>query len=88
MTPAQYSPVLEVPDGSPYGYLKALPQTLGCPAAFIFATNAGMFDPAFKPVGLYIEGGRTSSTPNTKSAQLSPEAERRILCRRQQGGCA
>jgi uncharacterized protein YigE (DUF2233 family) len=56
------------PDGSPYGYLKALPQTLGQPAQrLIFATNAGMFDPAFKPVGLYIEGGRTLVRANTKS---------------------
>jgi uncharacterized protein YigE (DUF2233 family) len=56
------------PDGSPFGHLKALPRTLGQPAQrLIFATNAGMFDPAFKPVGLYIEEGRTLVRANTKS---------------------
>jgi uncharacterized protein YigE (DUF2233 family) len=56
------------PDGSPYAYLKALPRTLGQPPQrLVFAANAGMFDPAFKPVGLYIEDGRTLVRTNTKS---------------------
>jgi uncharacterized protein YigE (DUF2233 family) len=28
----------------------------------LFATNAGMFDPALKPVGLYVEQGGSSCT--------------------------
>ena len=63
------------PDGSPYAYLKALPRTVdsrhsGC----IFAANAGMFDPAYKPVGLYIEDGRVPSsapTPNQARATFT-----------------
>lgn len=56
------------PDGSPYAYLKTLPPTLGQPSQrLLFAANAGMFDPAFKPVGLYIEDGRTLVRANTKS---------------------
>ena len=56
------------PDGSPYAYLKALPRTHGQPPQrLIFAANAGMFDPAYKPVGLYIEDGRTLIRANTKS---------------------
>src|SRR5262245_46246975 len=46
-------------DGSPYSYLAALPRTGGGKAErLLFATNAGMFDPALKPVGLYVEQGR------------------------------
>src|SRR5262249_38936101 len=33
----------------------------------LFATNAGMFDPALKPVGLYIEGGKELVRANTRS---------------------
>ena len=33
----------------------------------LFATNAGMFDPALKPVGLYVEQGRELVHANTKS---------------------
>jgi hypothetical protein len=32
-----------------------------------FATNAGMFDPALKPVGLYVEQGRELVHVNTRS---------------------
>src|SRR5262245_62869130 len=46
-------------DGTPYAYLSSLPQTLEREAGrLLFATNAGMFDPALKPVGLYVEQGR------------------------------
>jgi uncharacterized protein YigE (DUF2233 family) len=46
-------------DGTPYAYLSALPRTLeGDEGRLLFATNAGMFDPALKPVGLYVERGR------------------------------
>src|SRR3954451_1070901 len=44
------------PDGSPYAYLSALPRVLEAEAGrLLFATNAGMYDPALKPVGLYVE---------------------------------
>src|SRR5262249_43115333 len=33
----------------------------------LFATNAGMFDPALKPVGLYVEQGRELVHVNTSS---------------------
>jgi uncharacterized protein YigE (DUF2233 family) len=56
------------PDGTPYAHLSALPRTLeGEAGALLFATNAGMFDPALKPVGLYVEQGRELVHVNTKS---------------------
>src|SRR5262245_21804015 len=46
-------------DGTPYAYLSSLPQTLEREAAnLLFATNAGMFDPDLKPVGLYVQQGQ------------------------------
>jgi uncharacterized protein YigE (DUF2233 family) len=55
-------------DGRPYAYLSALPQALDKPSdRLVFATNAGMFDPAFKPVGLYVENGRELVRANTKA---------------------
>src|SRR5262247_527586 len=46
------------PDGSPYAYLRSLPRSLGGKTdELLFATNAGMFDPNFRPVGLYVEQG-------------------------------
>jgi len=56
------------PDGNPYAYLSALPHTLeGEAGKLLFATNAGMFDPALKPVGLYVEQGRELVHVSTKS---------------------
>jgi uncharacterized protein YigE (DUF2233 family) len=55
-------------DGTPYAYLSALPQVLDRPSdRLVFATNAGMFDPAYKPVGLYVENGRELVHANTKA---------------------
>src|SRR5499427_4822817 len=55
-------------DGTPYAYLSALPRTLeGDEGRLLFATNAGMFDPALKPVGLYVEQGRDLVHVNTTS---------------------
>jgi uncharacterized protein YigE (DUF2233 family) len=55
-------------DGSPYAYLSALPRALeGEAGRILFATNAGMFDPALKPVGLYVEQGRELVHVNTTS---------------------
>ena len=56
-------------DGTPYAYLSALPRALGGNSGrLLFATNAGMFDPALKPVGLYVEQGREPVHVNTRSA--------------------
>jgi uncharacterized protein YigE (DUF2233 family) len=56
------------PDGTPYAYLSALPRALeGEAGKLLFATNAGMFDPALKPVGLYVEQGRELVRVSTKS---------------------
>src|SRR5262245_1995423 len=55
-------------DESPYAYLSALPRVLeGGAGRLLFATNAGMFDPALKPVGLYVERGRELVHGNTTS---------------------
>jgi uncharacterized protein YigE (DUF2233 family) len=55
-------------DRSPYARLGALPQTNGASQGKLqFATNAGMFDPALKPVGLYIEEGKELVRASTRS---------------------
>ncbi len=46
-------------DGQPYGYLPSSPRSLGEHSGRpLFATNAGMYHPDDRPVGLYIENGR------------------------------
>lgn len=58
------------PDGQPYGLLSALPRTdarTGRPLAL--ALNAGMFDPNYKPVGLYVENGRRIVAANTRAGK-------------------
>src|SRR5262249_425023 len=58
------------PDGTPFGYLSALPRDLeGGAGRLLFATNAGMFDSKLKPVGLYVERGRELVHANTKSGK-------------------
>jgi uncharacterized protein YigE (DUF2233 family) len=55
-------------DGRPYGFLQAVPQRVDEHSGpLLFATNAGMFDPNYKPVGLYIENGREFTHVNTRS---------------------
>ena len=55
-------------DGAPHAYLNALPPSLDKRAGrLIFATNAGMFDPTYKPVGLYVENGLELVPASTKS---------------------
>jgi uncharacterized protein YigE (DUF2233 family) len=55
-------------DGTPYASLSSLPRTLKHEAGrLLFATNAGMFDPTQKPVGLYLEQGRELVHANTRS---------------------
>jgi uncharacterized protein YigE (DUF2233 family) len=53
------------PDGEPYGHLSALPlaQRAG---RLVFAMNAGMYDPAYRPVGLYVENGHELVRANTR----------------------
>ena len=55
-------------DGTPYAHLSSLPRRPEDEAGrLLFATNAGMFDPALKPVGLYVEQGRELVPVNTRS---------------------
>jgi uncharacterized protein YigE (DUF2233 family) len=57
-------------DGTPYAYPSALPRDLENEGGrLLFATNAGMFDPKLKPVGLYVQGGRELVHANTKSGR-------------------
>jgi uncharacterized protein YigE (DUF2233 family) len=55
-------------DGTPYAYLSSLPRVLEHETGeLLFATNAGMFDSALKPVGLYVEQGRELVRVSTAS---------------------
>jgi uncharacterized protein YigE (DUF2233 family) len=55
-------------DGQPFGYLGSVPRSLGERSGrLLFATNAGMYHPDQRPVGLYIENGRELVRANTKS---------------------
>ncbi len=50
----------------PYGYLRSVPRSLGERSGrLLFATNAGMYHPDYRPVGLYIENGRELVRANT-----------------------
>jgi len=53
------------PDGEPYGHLATLPAAQRA-GRLLFATNAGMYDPAYRPVGLYVENGRELVHANTR----------------------
>jgi uncharacterized protein YigE (DUF2233 family) len=55
------------PDGTPYTYLSALPKKDEKGGQLAFALNGGMFDPDYRPVGLYIEGGRELIHANTRT---------------------
>jgi len=55
-------------DGKPYGGFSALATALKSQGdALVFAMNAGMFRPDFRPVGLYVEAGRQLSPANTRN---------------------
>jgi uncharacterized protein YigE (DUF2233 family) len=54
------------PDGTPYTYLSALPKKDEKGRRLAFALNGGMFHPDYRPVGLYIEGGRELVPANTR----------------------
>ena len=53
-------------DGTPYTYLSGLPRALEHEAGGLLF-NAGMFDAALKPVGLYVEQGRQLVHIKTRS---------------------
>jgi uncharacterized protein YigE (DUF2233 family) len=54
------------PDGEPYRYLASLPPAQRS-GRLIFAMNAGMYDPAYRPVGLYVENGHQFVRANTRA---------------------
>jgi uncharacterized protein YigE (DUF2233 family) len=54
------------PDGEPYGYLAALPEAQRS-GRLVFAMNAGMYAPDYRPVGLYVENGRELVRANTRA---------------------
>jgi uncharacterized protein YigE (DUF2233 family) len=57
------------PSGARFGSLGALRDSLAARGRELaFATNAGMFDPDFTPVGLYVEGGETRVPLNTRDS--------------------
>jgi uncharacterized protein YigE (DUF2233 family) len=53
------------PDGEPYGYLADLPSAQRA-GSLVFAMNAGMYAPDYRPVGLYVENGRELVRANTR----------------------
>jgi uncharacterized protein YigE (DUF2233 family) len=55
-------------DGVPYAYLRELPRVTSA-GRLLFATNAGMFDPDGRPVGLYVENGRELVRANTRTGR-------------------
>lgn len=54
---------LDAPSGKKYGRLDAIPS-----AKLLFATNAGMYTPAYEPAGLYVENGVTKRRLNTRAS--------------------
>ncbi|MGP0060539.1 MAG: phosphodiester glycosidase family protein [Beijerinckiaceae bacterium] len=55
-------------DGKPYGTFAALAEALkNRNERLSFAMNAGMFQPDFRPVGLYIEAGHEITKANTRA---------------------
>jgi prepilin-type processing-associated H-X9-DG protein len=56
------------PAGKPFGSITALKSALASEGKTLsFAMNAGMFDDAQKPIGLYIEAGRQQKKLNRRS---------------------
>lgn len=50
--------------GGRIGDFGKLATVLGDPGKLLFATNGGMFTPAYEPVGLFVQGGREVSPLN------------------------
>jgi uncharacterized protein YigE (DUF2233 family) len=60
-------------DGAPYRTFAALAASLNKTGRSLrFAINGGMYDDDLKPVGLYIEDGRTLMPANTKTVSGTP----------------
>ena len=61
---------LNAPDGRPYENFERLAAMLKSDGTSLgFAMNAGMFEPDYRPVGLFIEDGRESAPLNLKSGK-------------------
>lgn len=55
------------PAGEPYGSFAALAEALEAQGKqLVFAMNAGMYDEALKPIGLYVEGGKQLKKANRR----------------------
>ena len=55
------------PDGEPFGTFTALSEALTARGErLVFAMNAGMYHPDFKPVGLYVEAGVQMKAANQR----------------------
>jgi uncharacterized protein YigE (DUF2233 family) len=55
-------------DGEPYGEFSSLDDALKAQGkSLVFAMNAGMFDEALKPIGLYVENGRQLKKLNRRN---------------------
>ena len=69
-------------DGQPYGSFSALSTSLmETGQTLAFAMNAGMYGEDLKPIGLYIEDGKTLRKLNRRGRprQFPHEAQRRVL---------
>lgn len=53
------------PDDTPYASIEGLRSRAGGVRKLLFATNAGIYDREFRPLGLYVEDGRVVRPLNT-----------------------
>ena len=55
-------------DGQPYGFFSSLNDDLAAQGKVLnFAMNGGMYDEGLKPIGLYVEGGKTLHKLNRRN---------------------
>jgi uncharacterized protein YigE (DUF2233 family) len=55
-------------NGQPYGFFTSLSDDLAAHGKVLsFAMNGGMYDTALKPIGLYVEGGKTLHKLNRRN---------------------
>lgn len=55
-------------NGQPYGYFTSLSEELAQQGKVLsFAMNGGMYDQGLKPIGLYVEGGKTLHKLNRRN---------------------
>ena len=56
------------PNGQPYGFFTSLSEALGAQGKRLsFAMNGGMYDEGLKPIGLYVENGKTLHKLNRRN---------------------